>query len=63
MKITALSRNDRGQLLADVVSTGKELRIFADRWADLPKNIVKACHFTSYDEVKMDLQLNYSDFK
>jgi hypothetical protein len=63
VKIISLEKNDRKQIIATVLNCNKELRIFADKLEGLPKAIVKACHFATYDDVKMDLELNYADFK
>ena len=62
MKILALDRNDFGQIIATVLNCGKTLKISASTVADLPKKISKACHFTTPDDVTLDLTLNYSDF-
>ena len=62
MKIIDLEKNDFGQIIATVVNCGKEIRIFADKLEGLPKAIVKACKFVTYDDVKLDLSLNYADF-
>ena len=63
MKITALEKNDFGQIIATVIDSGKERRIFSDKLDGLPKAIVKACDYATYDDVRTDLQLNYADFK
>lgn len=62
MKILSLSKNERGQVIAEVLNCGKNLKIFSDNLIGLPKAINKACYYTSPDEVRLDLQLNYSDF-
>lgn len=63
MKILSLEKNDFGQIIATVLNCGQELRIFANKMDELPKKIVKNCHFTTYDDVRLDLTLNYADFK
>lgn len=63
MKILNLEKNERGQIIATVLNCGKEFRIAAGRKDELPKIIAKVCYFTAQDDVKLDLELNYADFK
>lgn len=62
MKILSLTKNERGQVIAEVLNVGKVLKIFADSKDGLVKAINKACYFTSPDDIRTDLQLNYADF-
>lgn len=61
MKILSLERNDFGQLIAHVLNCGKTLKISARDLSDLPKNISKACHFVTPEDVRVDLDLNFNE--
>ena len=63
MKILNLERNDFGQVIATVLNAGRNLTISARMVTDLPKLVAKACYFTTPEDVRIDLQLNYPDFK
>ena len=62
MKILSLTRNDYGQIIAEVLNCGKIIKVFASTKRDLVKAITKVCYYTSKDEVMDDLDMNYADF-
>ena len=62
MKILSLTRNNHGQIIAEVLNCGKTIRLFASTKYDLVKVITKACYYTSRDDVINDLDMNYADF-
>ena len=63
MKILSLSRNDSNQVIAEVLNCGKTLKIFSWSVDGLVDTIYKTCHFCTKDDIKLDLELNYPDFK
>lgn len=59
MKILSLTNNSFGQVIAEVLNCGKTIKVFADSKDGLVKAISKACYFTTPDDVRMDLKLNF----
>lgn len=63
MKILSLTRNDANQVIAEVLTCGKTIKVFAYSVAGLVDVIYNTCKFCTKDDVKLDLELNYADFK
>lgn len=62
MKILDITRNDFGQIIAEVLNCGKVIKVAVTNKADLPKAINKACYFTNPEQVRTDLALNFEEF-
>ena len=63
MKITALYRNDAGQIIAEVLGCGKTVRCSVWNMKDLVETIFQSTRFTTREEIREDLEMNYADFE
>lgn len=63
MKILTLIRNEANQIIAEVLTCGKTLKIFSWNVEGLVETIYKSVKFTTKEDILVDLSLNYSDFK
>ena len=62
MKILSLTRNASNQIIAEVLNCGKTIKVFAYSVDGLIDTIYHECKFVTKEDVKVDLQLNFSDF-
>lgn len=63
MKILTLTRNEANQIIAEVLTCGKTLKIFSWSVEGLVETIYRSVKFTTKEDILVDLSLNYSDFK
>jgi hypothetical protein len=63
MKILTLTRNEANQIIAEVLTCGKTLKIFAWNIEGLVETIYKSVKFTTKEDILVDLSQNYSEFK
>ena len=60
MKILNIEKNDFGQTIATVLNCGKLVKVVGPSKDDLMKQIPRTCKFVSSEDVRIDLELNFS---
>ena len=62
MKILSISMTPYGAVESLVLDCGKTLKILSISRKNLKRDIVKHCRLDSYEDVQMDLDLNFPDY-
>lgn len=62
MKILEIVITIEGAVHATVLNCGKIVKVVSPNKTELSKNIRRACSFVSVEDVKIDLQLNFSEY-
>jgi len=62
MKILTLTRNAANQIIAEVLTCGKTLKVFGWTIEGLVEAISKSVKFTTKDDILLDLALNYPEY-
>ena len=62
MKILSITPTEFGTTIVEVLNCNKTLKVLVREKKQLVKEVVKACDLVDYDDVKLDLSLNFPEY-